>query len=73
MHEIELIERGATFYRHETEVTFEINGRSYNFNIIETGIMDDDNPEVTIIPEDKLPFELTDELKDDLYILAINN
>jgi len=69
---IEVSTRGTMYYEHQTSICFTINGKDYWFDMIEKGCSEDGpgKGEVTFIPDDVLPFELTEEIQDEMYILA---
>jgi len=64
--------KGKTFFRHETSISFRINGEEYRFTMIEKGDAEDapESNVVDFIPDEDLPFELTDDMKDEMYRIA---
>lgn len=67
---IKLETRGTTYFEHQTSMMFEIDGKGYWFDMIEKGDSESKHVEVDFIPDDDLPFELTEEMKDWMYEIA---
>ena len=70
--EILLETKGKTFFQNETSISFTIDGEEYWFTMIEKGDVEN-TPEgnfVDFIPDEDLPFELTEDMKDEMYSIA---
>ena len=69
---IEFETLGNTYFRNETTVSFTFDDESYWFTMIESGETTD-SPDVDFEPDEDLPFDLTEEMKDEMYLLAQKN
>ena len=68
--EIKLSHISNTYFQHETSISFEIDGVEYWFDMIEKGDKQSTHVDVDFIPDEDLPFELTEEMKDEMYEIA---
>lgn len=72
--QIEVVDVGQTFIKHEREITIKVDGKEYEFIISAFGLEDDtkifptsnDFDVMAIGGESQLPFKLTPELKDEI-------
>ena len=76
--QIEFETRGTTYYQHETSISFNIEGVEYWFTLIEKGddslnLTKEENNSFDFETDEELPFELTDEMKNEMYELASIN
>lgn len=67
--------KGKAYFQHETSISYNFNGTEYWFTMIEKGDMDDapKGTAVEFISDDELPFELTEDMKTQMYSLAWEN
>jgi hypothetical protein len=67
--------RGNTYFRHESSIAYEIDGQEYWFTLIEEG--DSDNApngnNFYFESDEELPFELSEEMEEEMYCLAWQN
>ncbi len=70
--EIAFETRGNTYFEHQTSVSFIIDGIEYWFTMTEKGDRDSApaENEIDFISDEDLPFELTDDMKDEMYYLV---
>lgn len=68
--EIKFGTKGKTYYEHQTSIMLEIDGEEYWFDMIEKGDADSKEIDVDFIPSDELDFELTDEMKSEMYSIV---
>lgn len=70
--EIAFETRGNTYFEHQTSVSFIVDGIEYWFDMVEKGDSNNapDGNEVDFNPIEDLPFELTEDMKDEMYYLA---
>ena len=66
--EIKLETRGNTYFEHQTSISFSFDGEEYWFDMIEKGNADNrEDLEVDFETDEDLPFELTDEIKNEMF------
>lgn len=68
--QIELGTRGKTYYEFQTSIMFEFDGEQFWFDMIEKGDNETSKVDVDFIPDEDLPFELTEEIKYIMYEIA---
>ena len=71
-HDIQFDGQGVGYYEHQTEVSFIIDGQDYMFTLYEKGQIDGKVDSTDFISDSELPFELTQEMKDEMYDLYAN-
>jgi len=67
-HDITIDSIGQTYTETQTNASFIIDGIEYTFTIFEKG-PDGGEIDVDIICDTELPFELTDKMKDEMYMM----
>ncbi len=66
-HEVSECTLGNTHTITDTNASFVIDGEEYGFTIRESGDISGSNYECEFLPDTDLPFELTEELKKQLF------
>jgi hypothetical protein len=72
-HQIEFDGQGVSFYENQTEVSYIIDGEVYMFTLYEKGETHGKVDSTDFVAQSDLPFELTQEMKDEMYDLYANN
>lgn len=66
-HEISECMLGHTYVMSDTNINYVIDGEEYGFTLREKGSFSDNDYEYEFLPDHDLPFELTEEMKKQMW------